>query len=187
MWASLCPHSFFPSSLLVLITEPSSYTQRTFPIWQHQRSGGWISFSRTTLEASPRYHWAGQAAAAPTGRVPGPHTGQHRCACIWGLSKNCAPSLQEGPAATRRYQPVGGKGSVPPSSTLALAPPTEPWSLAVTGPCWGPAYSTWRYTQSWFPADTHCGDSFSYQHLPSPPLPYLLPIGNAGTIQLFSL
>lgn len=39
-------------------------------------------FHRTDMVASPQYLRAGQAAAAPAGRVPVTHTGQHRCVCI---------------------------------------------------------------------------------------------------------
>lgn len=93
------------------------------------------------------------------------------------------------------------RGQLPPDAIsllevkeVCLPPARWPWlpqlslgSWLSKSPAEGPAHSTWRYTQTWFPADTYCGDSFSYHHLPSPPPPYLLPIGNAGTIQLCSL
>lgn len=53
-----------PAFLLPLVS--SNYCpQRTLLIWQHQRSGGWISFLRMTRAACPGYHWAGQTAAPP--------------------------------------------------------------------------------------------------------------------------
>lgn len=90
-----------------------------------------------------------------------------------------------GASCPRSYQPVGGEGSEPASSFQALASltrPSPPRAPGCTESC--RAHGGARDPGVLL---THCTHGSTRQHLPSPFRPYLLPIGNVGTIQLCRL